>query len=199
MLTRTLLTVTALLAVCAGLAGAQETSVRLKGTISAVDGSTLTVTTATGSQKVVLADKPRVTFEEPADLAGITSGEFIGAGAVPQPDGTQRAVQVAIFAETMRGAGEGFHPWTGAPGGTMTNATVHDVTSATVDQVSGRMLTLTYNGGQQHLFIPPGTPIVRLSPGDAKAIAVGAKISVNATKHADGSLTAASVTIGKNG
>lgn len=187
----------------AGLAvtpvAAQERSVRLHGTIAAVEGLVVVVNTVTGTARVTLDEHPRVTLEEPADLAAIKPGDFIGSGAVPQPDGTQRAVAVHIFAESMRGAGEGFRPWTGAANGTMTNATVHDVAPAAVEGVSGRVLTLTYNGGAQKLFIPPGTPIVRSSPGDRTLIAVGAHVSVNAAKHVDGSLSAAAVTIGKNG
>jgi hypothetical protein len=199
MLIRCLLTFLAL----AGLAGtavsAQEQSVRLHGTISAIEGSTIAVNTGAGTTRVVLDEKPRVNIEEPADLSKIKSGDFIGSGAVPQPDGTQRAVEVHIFAESMRGTGEGFHPWTGAANGTMTNATVNDVGSATVEGVSGRVLTLTYKGGQQKLFVPPGTPVVRFTPGDRAAVAVGAHVSVNAVKHADGTLSAAGLNVGKNG
>jgi len=188
---------------CVGLAvtavGAQESSVRVHGTIAALDGGVLTVDTGTGTARIALADNVRVTLVEPAELSGIKPGDFIGSGAVPQPDGTQRAVEVHIFAESMRGTGEGFRPWTGAPNGTMTNATVHDVASATVDQVSGRVLTLTYNGGQQRLFVPPGTPIVRFTPGERSALTAGAHVAVNATKHADGSLAAPTVSVGKNG
>lgn len=181
------------------LAGAQESSVRLKGTVAAVDGSTLVVATGTGSARIALDEKLRVVLEEPADLAKIVPGDFIGSGAVPQPDGTMRAVEVHVFAESMRGSGEGFHPWTGAPNGTMTNATVREVAAATVDSVSGRLLALKYNGGEQRLFVPPDAPVVRFSPGDRSALVTGAHVSVNAAKHADGTLSAAGVTVGKNG
>lgn len=199
MIKRLCLAVVVLLGAVATTAGAQEQTVRLHGTIAAIDGNVITVTTATGSARVALADKVRVNLEEPADLGSIKTGDFIGSGAVPEADGTQRAVEVHIFAESMRGTGEGFRPWNGATGGTMTNATVHDVASATVDQVSGRILTLTYNGGQQRLFIPPGTPIVRFTPGEHTLLVVGAHVSVNATKGADGALSAAAVNVGKNG
>lgn len=189
----------ALVAFAAGAVGAQEQTVRVRGTVTAVDATSVTVNTGTGSTKIALADPLRVNLEEPADLAGIKTGDFIGSGAVPQADGTQRAVEVHIFAESMRGTGEGFRPWTGAPNGTMTNATVHDVAAATVDQVSGRVLTLEYKGGQQRLFVPPGTPIVRFTPGDRKELTAGAHVSVNATEHADGSLSAGIVTVGKDG
>ena len=199
MLTRCFLTFLALVGFAATTVSAREQSVRLHGTIAAVDGPAIVVNTGTGTTRVVLSEKPRVNLEEPADLAGIKAGDFVGSGAVPQPDGTQRAVEVHIFAESMRGTGEGFRPWTGAANGTMTNATVHDVAAATVEGVSGRVLTLTYSGGQQKLFVPPGTPVVRFTPGDRALLAPGAHVSVNATKHADGSLTASGLNVGKNG
>jgi hypothetical protein len=189
----------ALVGLAATAVNAQDQTVRVRGTVTALEGSTLTVDTGTGSTKIALGDPLRVTLVEPAELAGIKAGDYIGSGAVPQPDGSQRAVEVHIFAESMRGSSEGFRPWTGAPNGTMTNATVHDVAAATVGQVSGRMLTLAYKDGQQRLFVPPGTPIVRFTPGDRSALTSGAHVSLNATKHADGSLTVASVNVGKNG
>ena len=182
-----------------GLVRAQESSVRLKGTVTAVDGSTLVVSTGTGTARIAIDEKLRVVLEEPADLAKIAPGDFIGSGAVPQPDGTMRAVEVHVFAESMRGTGEGFRPWTGAPNGTMTNATVREVAATTVDSVSGRLLALKYNGGEQRLFVPPDTPVVRFTPGDRSALVTGAHVSVNATKHADGTLSAAGVTVGKSG
>jgi len=178
---------------------AQESSVRLKGTIAALEGSVLTVNTGTGTARITLDDKLRVNLEEPADLAKIAPGDFIGSGAVPQPDGTMRAVEVHVFDESMRGTGEGFRPWTGAPNGTMTNATVREIATATVDKVAGRVLALKYNGGEQRLFVSPDTPVIRYSPGQRSALTVGAHVRVNATKHADGTLSAAGVTVGKNG
>lgn len=182
-----------------GIAGAQEQTQRIKGTIASIDGSVLSVDTGTGTVKVALADKLRVSLEEPATLGSIGAGDFIGSGAVPQPDGTQRAVEVHIFAESMRGTGEGFRPWGGAPNGTMTNATVQDIASASVAGVDGRLLTLKYNGGEQRLFVPPSTPIVRLSPGDRAALVPGAHVSINAAKAPDGTLSASFLNVGKNG
>jgi len=56
-------------------------------------------------------------------MADIKDGAFIGSGAMPQPDGSQKAIEVHIFPEQMRGTGEGFRPWDGAPNSTMTNGT----------------------------------------------------------------------------
>ena len=129
---------------------------RLAGVIEKVDGHTVTAKSTKGDAlKLNLADKVMVVRVEKASLADIKDGEFIGSGAMPQPDGTQKAVEVHIFAEAMRGTGEGFRPWT-QPGSTMTNGTV----GATVTGVSGQVITVKYKGGEQKIVVPPGTPIV---------------------------------------
>ena len=87
-------------------------------------------------------------------------------GAVPQADGSQKAVEVHIFPEAMRGTGEGHRPWDLQPGSTMTNASVEKIEQVAVEKVQGQMLTLKYKDGEQKIFVPPGTPIVRNVAGD---------------------------------
>jgi hypothetical protein len=198
MVRRSCLAVLAFMALAAQGAVAQE-SVRLRGAIASLDGSTMTLTTATGSVRIALAEKLSVTLVEAADLAKIAPGDYVGSGAVPQPGGTLRAIEVHIFGETMRGRGEGHRPWTGAPNGTMTNATVREIGAAAVESASGRILTLKYNGGEQRLFVPFNVPVVRYTPGERSALAVGARVAVNAARAADGGLSAATINLGKNG
>ena len=57
-------------------------------------------------------------------LADVKQGGFVGITAMPQPDGTQKAIEIHIFPEAMRGTGEGHRPWDLLPNSTMTNATV---------------------------------------------------------------------------
>ena len=71
---------------------------------------------------------------------------------MPRPDGSQMALEVLIFPEAMRGAGEGHRPWDLMPESTMTNATVAD----TVQKVEGHTLTLTYKDGQKTIVVPAG-------------------------------------------
>jgi hypothetical protein len=157
---------------------------RLAGVIDKVDGHTVTAKSVKGDAlKLSLADKVMVVRVEKASLADIKDGEFIGSGAMPQPDGTQKAVEVHIFPEAMRGTGEGFKPWT-RPGSTMTNGTV----GATVTGVSGQMITVKYKGGEQKIVVPPGTPIVKYVIGSVSDLKPGAKFSIFAAlKQPDGS------------
>jgi len=166
---------------------------RLAGVIDKVDGHTVLAKSAKGdSLKLNLADKVMVVRIEKATLADIKPGDFIGSGAMPQPDGTQKAVEVHIFAESMRGTGEGFRPWT-QPGSTMTNGTV----DAAVTGVNGPVITVKYNGGQQKIVVPPGTPIVKYVIADVSALKAGAKFAVIAAlKQPDGSYNASRINVG---
>lgn len=166
---------------------------RIAGVIDKVDGHTVMAKSEKGaSLKLNLADKVMVVRVEKASLADVKDGEFIGSGAMPQPDGTQKAVEVHIFPEAMRGTGEGFRPWT-QPGSTMTNGTV----GATVTGVSGPVITVQYKGGVQKIVVPPGTPIVKYVIGDVGDLKSGAKFAVLAAlKQPDGSFNVSRINVG---
>ena len=180
------------LAVTSALAQAPKPE-RLAGVIGKVDGHTVTAKSAKGDLlKLNLADKTMVVRIEKAALADIKDGDFIGSGAMPQPDGTQKAVEVHIFAELMRGTGEGFGPWT-QPGSTMTNGTV----GTTVTGVSGPVITVKYKGGEQKIVVPPGTPIVKYVIGGVGDIKPGAIFRVLAAlKQPDGSFNVSRINVG---
>ena len=180
------------LTAASALAQAPKTE-RLAGVIEKVDGHTVMVKSAKGDAlKFNLADKLMVVRVEKASLADIKDGDYIGSGAMPQPDGTQKAVEVHIFAESMRGTGEGFRPWT-QPGSTMTNGTV----GATVTGVSGPVITVKYKSGEQKIVVPPGTPIVKYVIGDVGDLKSGAKFRVNAAlKQPDGSFNVSRINVG---
>jgi hypothetical protein len=142
-------------AVLAASAAFAQQSVRIRGPIEAVEGATLTVKAGeAGDLKVKLADNVAVFGVVKASLADIKPGAFIGVGATPQADGSQRAIQITIFAETLRGTGEGHRPWD-RPNTTMTNATV-DTTVAGVD---GQVITVKYKDGEKKISVGPDAVI----------------------------------------
>jgi hypothetical protein len=168
---------------------------RVMGTLAGIDGKALTVKTKDGEVKVNVTDNVAVFGVTKATLADIKPGAFVGVGAMPQPDGSQKAVRVMIFAEVQRGTGEGHRPWV-QPGSTMTNATV----DTTVSGVDGQMLTVKYKGGEKKIVIPPGLSIQAYVVGDKSELKPGAHILiVSATKKPDGTLEAARVNVGRDG
>jgi hypothetical protein len=189
-------TVVLLLAIFIAAAQAQQ-MMRLRGVIEGVNGKTLMARSDKGDQlKLDLAEKMLVVDVVKASMAEIKEGSFIGSGAMPQPDGSQKALEVHIFAETQRGTGEGHRPWDGAPNSTMTNGTV----GATVTGVEGGTITVKYKEGEKQIVVPPGVPIVRYEIGNAGDLKPGASFSViAATKKGDGSFEVARINVGRDG
>src|SRR5580700_1536316 len=141
-------------------------TVHLRGVIEKADGNTVTAKSDKGDElKINLADKMLVVAVVKASMADIKDGDFIGSGATPQPDGSQKAIEVHIFAESMRGTGEGFRPWDGAPNSTMTNGTV----GASVTGVEGPIITVKYKDGEKKIIVTPSVPIVRFEVADMGA------------------------------
>ncbi|WP_076998562.1 hypothetical protein [Variovorax sp. KK3] len=180
---------------------AQE-SVRVRGVIERADAASLTVKDRSG-ETVTMVRPPDMNVSEvvPLTLADIKPGSFVGAGAVPQPDGTQRAVEVLVFPEAARGAGEGFRPWDLLPQSTMTNATVAQLEAAPASTPGGHKLLLKYKDGEQTVIVPPGTPVVTFKPGNgdqAALVVPGAKVVITAQVK-DGKPTALRMLVGRNG
>ncbi len=176
----------------------QPQTQRLSGTIEKVTGNALLVKSKEGAeQTVVLADKALIVGVTKASLADIKQGSYIGSGAVPQADGTQKAVEVHIFAESQRGTGDGHRDgWPGAPNGTMTNGEAGNP----VTGVDGLTLMVKYKGGEKKLLVTPSTPIVQYQVSDASALKSGAAISINAaTKKPDGTFETNRINVGLNG
>jgi hypothetical protein len=175
---------------------AQE-RVRVRGTIENVDGNVLTVKTREGQDvKVKLPYNARVLGIEKASIDDIKQGSYIGVSAMPQTDGSQKALHVHIFLDAMRGVAEGFGPWDVRPNSTMTNATVDNMVTGT----DGRTVTVKYKDGEKKIIVPPDAPIVKYVPGNKDALKAGAKIFiVAAVKQPDGTLEAPNVSVGLNG
>jgi hypothetical protein len=173
-----------------------QQSQRIHGTIESADSSAITVKPAEGPDVAIkLADNVQVFGVVPAKLADIKPGDYVGVGAMPQPDGSQKAIQVMIFAESQRGTGEGFRPWD-RPGTTMTNGTVN-TTAANVD---GQTLTVKYKDGEQKIIVSPDATIRAYVVGDKSELKPGAHIAiVRADKAADGTLSTARVNVGRDG
>jgi hypothetical protein len=177
----------------------QGKPVTVRGKISAVDEQSLKIKTSAGEVMVRLPDKVTVGGIEAAKLSDISAGNYIGTAAVKQPDGSLKALEVLIFPESGRGTREGHYPWDLQPGSTMTNANVEKVQPRRVAKVQGQQLTLKYKGGEQEVFVPPGTPVVKNVPGDRSLLKVGTGVYVAAVRGDDGTLTANRIFAGISG
>ncbi len=194
---RQILTAAGAMLLASSLSFAQQQTVRLAGTITGVDGPAIVVKATDGNEvKVNLAEKLLVIAQEKGSASDIKVGDYVGVGGMPQPDGTIRAMQIAIMAESQRGSNEGHGPWSRDPKGTMTNATVAE----RVTGVEGPVMTVKYKDGEKKVTIPVEATIVRYTQVDKSELKAGAQIAIgSAVKKPDGTLEAARVNVGRGG
>ncbi len=172
----------------------QPPSLRIAGTIESVDGSVLSIKSGTlGVVKVSLTADAAVFGVAKGALADLKPGAYIGVGAMPQPDGSQRAIQVTVFAPVQRGLGDGFRPWD-RPNSTMTNGAVAD----TVAGVDGPVLTVKYKDGEKKIIVPPEATILAYAVGDKSELKPGAHVAIiRALKKPDGTFETNRINVGR--
>ena len=173
-----------------------QTPTRIRGTVQKLDGQTLSVATREGPVvEIALADNFAVNAVVKMDLASIAPNSYIGTATMAQADGSYRALEVLVFPEAARGTAEGKFPWDLTPDSVMINATVGTAIAAT----QGRELMVSHKGETSRVIVPPDVPIVTFQPADRSLLAAGTPVFIFASKAADGKLTAARVTAGKDG
>jgi hypothetical protein len=169
---------------------------RVRGTVEGIAGDELALKSRDGEElKLHMAGDMRVLGITKISLSDIKVGSFIGTTTVPGPDGSQNAVEVHVFPESMRGTGEGSRPWDLRPNSTMTNATVAD----TVEGNDGHTLKVKYRGGEKEVVVSPNTPVVTYVPADKSELKPGAKVIAFTKKLPDGSLETDRVGVGRDG
>ena len=169
---------------------------RVRGTIEAVDGDTVTVKSRSGEDvKLHMTGDIRIVGITRISLADVKVGSFIGATTVPGPDGSQNAVEVHVFPENMRGTGEGSRPYDLRPNSTMTNATVAESVAAN----DGRTLLVKYKDGEKKVVVSDQTPVVTYVPADKNDLKAGAKVIAFVKQLPDGSFETNRISVGRDG
>jgi len=180
----------------------QEATQRLNGTIERVSGNFIFATGRDGSAITVkLADNATVTAVLKATVADIKPGDYIGSGAVPQRDGSQKAVEVHIFARPQADGGHHYSGWYGAPDGTMTNGFVQPVVVGAAPADGGDPSFLVkYPDGEKRIVVPASAHIARYTAGSKDDLKPGAPFRVQAAaRQSDGTYSAASISVGRDG
>ena len=197
MVQRALATVSFALICIATPASAADDTVRIRGTIESVEGPVYVVKNRDGAElKLTVTDNPLFVAISPSTMADIKPGMFVGSAGMMQADGTQKAIEVHIFPESMRGTGEGHYDWDLKPQSKMTNANVEQ----TVAGVDGQILSVKYKDGEKKLLVTPETIVVTYVPGNKDDLKPGTKIFVAAAKkQPDGTLQTPRITYGRNG
>lgn len=174
----------------------QGVPTRIRGTVDKLDGQTLVVKSRDG-QMVTIALTPNygVRGVVKKSLSDIKAGDYVASTGMKGTDGKLHAVEVRIFPEALRGAGEGQFPWDLMPDSVMTNATVAQISAAP----QGQVLKVTYKGTESEYVVGPDVPILSYVNGDASLLKPGAAVFVGAFKQPDGTLTSNAVTAEKDG
>jgi len=191
-----LMLVGAVVAALSAAAAAQ--TLRVRGTIEKADGNVLALKSTDGAElKLTLTDNAMIVAVVKASMADIKEGTFLGSAAMPQADGSQKALEVHIFPEQMRGTGEGHRPYAPVPDSTMTNGSA---SGATVAGVEGSTMVVKYKDGEKKIVDPPNVPIVRYEVGGKGDLKAGARFTViAATRKPDGTLEANRINVGRDG
>lgn len=167
----------------------------VRGTVTALTGDTLKVHTRDGKDvDVKLAKDTPIRGVKIANIDDIKPDSYVGTAAIPQADGSLKALEVHVFPADMRGAGEGHRPWDLGGNSSMTNGTVGSLVVS-----NGRTITVKYKDGEKKILIPADVPIVALEAGDRSLLVPGAKVVLFAHKDTDGSMAANFISAGEKG
>jgi len=186
-----------LLILRASLASEQPAPTQVRGAIALVKDQDLIVATSAGDVRVIVTDKTVIRGEVAIKFSEITAGMYLGTTATKQPDGNFLASEVHVFSEDQRGTGEGHRPLGSAPesGATMTNANVERVEDVAVKDIKGRLMSLKYKDGEVKVLVPPDIPVVKRVLGDRSLLKAGTEVSLQASRSADGTLSATQITV----
>jgi len=176
----------------------------VRGTVVSDSANALVLKSDTGDVTVTMVQPFRLYTRVPSDLSHVKQGSFIGVTTVRQPDGSERATEIHIFPEELRGLGEGSRmmapPRSGGSSrmtngsvstSRMTNGTASQsrMSNGSVSSAKGSSLVVQYAGGSQAVTVPSNTPVSELKVA-SRSIAVGDQVAVLVKKAPDGSLSA---------
>jgi len=168
----------------------------VRGVVSAVTATQVTIKPATGKPVVVaLTPDWSVQVTKPINVSAIVPGSFVGTAEIPGKDGVGRSLEVHVFPPGVK-IGEGHYRWDLKKGSMMTNGTVGKVTTL----AKGRELEISYPTGKRKVVVPPKVPVVQIVNGDRSLIKPGAKVFlVGFPNPAGGGLITGAVAVGEKG
>jgi len=174
---------------------APPTPTVVRGTVTAMTETSLTVKTDKGPQTVALAPSWSVAMTKAVAIDAIQPGSFIGTTEMPNKDGsTGKSLEVHVFPPGVK-MGAGHYGWDLKPGSMMTNG---DVATVVAGKKGSRELDVSYPTGQRHITVPANVPVVQITPGKREMLKVGTPVFMVVGKTPNGFVTN-SVSVGENG
>jgi len=179
-----------LLALASLTANAQN--MRVRGTITSLDGDVLSVKTREGKDvKVQLAPDAQVATTKKVKAAEFKPGSYVGVTSVKDANGHLVAKRIHALGPQvpqMHGA------WDGIPNSMMTNSNITAITKAG----KGNELTLKNKDGEQKILVDSHTEYYNFVPGTRADLKKGETIFTGARVEGD-KLLAQRVTVSKDG
>ena len=170
-----------------------QTNVRVRGTITALNGDVLSVKTREGKDvNIQLAPDAQVVTAKKTTLAEMGPNAYVGVTSVKGPDGRLVAKEVHALGPQvpqMHGA------WDSTPNSFMTNANI----THTAQSGGGNEITLKYKDGEQKILVTPETEVVTFVPGSRADLKPGETIFTGARVGDDGKFMTQRVSVSKDG
>ncbi|GAA3841208.1 DUF5666 domain-containing protein [[Pseudomonas] carboxydohydrogena] len=174
----------------------QPPASRVRGMIESINGDLLIVKKTDGHNVTIkMTPNAAITGVEKIAMPDIAPGAYIGVTSVADAQGNQKATEIHLFPDSLRGAGEGTRPWDTAPNSSMTNGGLDKM----VESNDGSTLTVKYRGGEKQVVVTPETAVVKLVPGKRSDLREGAHIIAATARTADGALETSRVSVGIDG
>jgi len=164
-------------------ASAMAQNMRVRGTISSLDGDVLAVKTREGKDvKLQLAPDAQVVTTKKVSAEEFKPGSYVGVTSVKGSDGRLVAKRIHALGPQvpqMHGA------WDGIPNSMMTNSNITGITK----MGSGSELTLTNKEGEQKILVNSETEYYNFVPGTRADLKKGETIFTGARVEGDKLLT----------
>jgi hypothetical protein len=169
-----------------------QTPMRVRGTITSVDGDVMSVKSRDGKDlKITLAPDTQVAVTKKGSMADFKPGSYVGVTSLKGPDGRLVARRVhALGPQVPQMHG----PWDNIPDALMTNANLE----GSMQVSGGSELTLKYKDGEQKILVTPQTEYFVFSPGSRADLKPGETIFTGA-RNEGGKLVTGRVAVSKDG
>jgi hypothetical protein len=196
-----ILLIATLVAMSLESARAQE-PYRVRGTLKSIAADQVVIRSREGEvMGFPLSPKLGVFAVTPASIEDVKQGEFVGLTTVTSGE-RQVALEAHLFADDLRGLGEGHYPWdlVDKPN-MMTNATVAEIKSVGAD----RQLQVNYQAGEpkvegsQTIYLPPSAPIVHMAKAERSVLAPGKDVVLLVRPDRDQTPVVIAAVVGERG
>jgi hypothetical protein len=182
----------ALLLLIVASAAVAQTNVRVRGTITALNGDVLSVKTREGRDvQIQLAPDAQVATTKKVSADEFKPGSYVGVTSLKGPDGRLVAKRVhALGPQVPQMHGN----WDSIPDSMMTNSNITSIAS----MGGGKELTLKNKEGEQKILVNNDTEYYNFAPGSKADLKPGETIFTGARVEGD-KFMAQRITVSKDG